>query len=89
MFEHSLLQAGHQAVTGMSYICGRTDPDGSPGEVVAEVELLDVDAVGDETLQLNSVHSDGVREHDQLFTLNMYTYEKNMWRHIRLHTQCQ
>ena len=57
-------------------IRGRTDPDGSPDEVVAEVELLDVNAVGDETLQLNSVHSDGVREHDQLFTLNMYTYEK-------------
>jgi len=45
-----------------------TDPDRSPGDVVTEEELLDVDAVGNQTLELDSVHVDGVREHDQLRT---------------------
>lgn len=46
----------------------RTDPDRSPSDVVTVEELLDVDAVRNETFERYRVHVDGVSKHDQLYT---------------------
>jgi len=54
-----------------------TDPDRSPRDIVAEEELLDINAVCNETFQSYSVHLDGVSEYDQLFTKTVVYYEIN------------
>jgi len=51
-----------------------TDSDLSPSDVVAVEELLDVGAVNNETLKLDSVHVGGVREDDKLYTDTLYAY---------------
>ena len=45
-----------------------TNPDGSPGDVVAVEQLLDIDAVCNETFKRYCAHLDRVRENYQLFT---------------------